>query len=451
MRGVMRSLLAFSLLCAACGPYPKQLEFTPKASLPPPVTTVKPPPGPFNGEVELTFTTDRPATVYVSTDGSDPRSTSKNRLQGDSPFKVKLNKTATVSYFASVDGKDEDLHTETWTRAGGPVGTISGVVVVGEFAVGKDVGVLRNAEALSLKKPAMAGEIPFEFKNVMTGTHRLTALADRNGDGQLIPFIDFQSATETVTLDLADPFKASAENVRLYLGTSPPELCTMKGTITLPRPPAGQILSVNVLGADAFSAISDPMALLNQLQNGYRVGTAAGQTDYPYVVTDLKPGTYMAVPSLLGLGAGGLATTFIFNPLGAVNCKAGETATADVTFGPAGLNGAATLNPPLAPDAGFTIGVVASRNSSIQTGIQAVLMPAPFIRDPQTGELRGGFAAQALRANTSFPTRVFVANGPTANPVTDALLWVVNPFAPQPPHTTVQTGTGDATVDITVP
>ena len=74
--------LAFAALLFACGPTPGPFTFTPNAEVPPPKTTVDPPPGPFNGDVTLTFTTDRPATVYLSTDGSDPRTTSKGRTDG---------------------------------------------------------------------------------------------------------------------------------------------------------------------------------------------------------------------------------------------------------------------------------------------------------------------------------------------------------------------------------
>ena len=116
------------------------------------VTKVTPPAGPFNGEVELTFTTDLPATIFVSIDGEDPRLTSKGRIEGESPLKLKLTATTEVKYFASVGGRDEDLHVEKWIRAGPAVGTISGVVVVGNFGLGKQVGVTRNAQTLKLKK-----------------------------------------------------------------------------------------------------------------------------------------------------------------------------------------------------------------------------------------------------------------------------------------------------------
>jgi hypothetical protein len=42
-----------------------------------PVTTLSPAPGPFNDKVTVTFATNMPATVYVTTDGSDPKNETK--------------------------------------------------------------------------------------------------------------------------------------------------------------------------------------------------------------------------------------------------------------------------------------------------------------------------------------------------------------------------------------
>ena len=103
----MRSLVPLVALLVACGQTPLPAKFEPNAGFPPPSTKVTPPPGPFNGEVELTFTTELPATVFVSVDGSDPRTTSKGRLEGPCPLKLKLCKTTTRKYFASEPGRDE--------------------------------------------------------------------------------------------------------------------------------------------------------------------------------------------------------------------------------------------------------------------------------------------------------------------------------------------------------
>ena len=449
-------LLAVGLGLAflSCGQTPLPGKFEPSASFPPPVTKVTPPAGPFNGEVELTFSTDFPATVYVSIDGSDPRTTSKGRIQGPSPLKVKLTQSTEVKYFASINGRDEELQTGKWLRAGGPVGTISGVVVVGDFGIGKLVGVTRNAQTMPLIKPTKASEVPFTFTGLQPGAHRLQAILDRDADGRLIPFLDFQSMTETVTLDFKDPYKASVENVRLYLGASAPELCTIAGTITLPNPPPGQNPQISAISPDGFLGGADPQALLAQLQRGYRIFTAPGQTEYPYVITDLKPGRYVPVPLLLGFEAGGLAMNFLANPLKSINCIAGETAISNHAFGPVTLNGTAIVKAASTPAGGFTYGVIAAKNFSLTTGIQAVLMPAVFGRDPTSMDLNAAFGAQALRANSSFSLRVFVngAPGSTAgNPIVDALAWVINPFAPQPPHATVNVTALDQTVTVTVP
>ena len=54
-------------------------------------------------------------------------------------------------------------------------------------------------------------------------------VAIRDGDGQLWPLFDLTSDPLLVMLDLADPFKASAEGVRLYLASSGPGLATLTG------------------------------------------------------------------------------------------------------------------------------------------------------------------------------------------------------------------------------
>src|SRR5436190_911750 len=103
MRAFPRTFtVTLALLLFSCGqPPPTPAKFEPLANLPPPATQATPAPGPFNGEVEVTFTTDFPATIYVSLDGSDPRTTRKGRLEGPSPLKVKLTQTTGVSYFAN--------------------------------------------------------------------------------------------------------------------------------------------------------------------------------------------------------------------------------------------------------------------------------------------------------------------------------------------------------------
>lgn len=447
-------LLSFSLALAgaalvACGTQPLPLAVEPDAVLPPPKSSVSPPPGPFNGSVELTITSDRPATIYVSLDGSDPRFSAVGRLASPSPFSFTVEKTAKVRWFASADGKDEELREGDWIRACGPKGTVSGVVQVGSLAVGKELGVRRNFELKRLGSIPMAGEVAFEFKELASGAHRLQAQADRDGDGQLFPVVDLSSDVQSVTLDLEDPFKACAENLRLYLGASQKGLGTIKGIITLPRPAANQNLQISAVDAAGFGQGADMAALLRQLQAGDRVFTNATDTEYPYAITDLQPGRYVPVPALMGFGSGGLAVNFIADPLRPVNVMADAEATADFAFGPVTLAGNASWTPATAPT-GLPLAFVAARSVSISQGMQVLLMPAVFVQDGTTGTWNAGFGGQALRSNSTFSIRVFPPD-PANQPLVAALTWAINPFAPQPPHATVSLGTQDATVAVTVP
>lgn len=442
--------LAAAALFAACGQTPGPLQLEPWAELAPPTVKASPPAGPFNGEITITFEASRPATIYVSTDGSDPRETSVGRLEGESPFTLTVSKTTTIKYFASVRGKDGALGEGTWTRAGGPAGTISGVVVVGGYAVGKEVGLFRNTTLERLGTPMMRTELPFSFSGLRTGTHRLTAVSDRNDDGQLVPFLDFTSDTTSIELDLEDPYKAGPENVRIYLGASGSGLGTLRGTITLPKPPALQTLQMSVLDPSALQGGLDPQALLQQLQGGYRILTTPDESEYPYVITDLQPGRYTPVPSLLGFGNGGVAINLLANPLRPVTIVADEETIADFAFGPVTLSGDVVLGPMSAPTGGLAFGIVAARIVSITDGVQAVLMPVLFTQDTMTNTSRASYSGSALKGNTTVSLRVFTnANG--ANPIGDALQWVINPFSSTPAHAQVSVQQADVVKDLTLP
>jgi hypothetical protein len=448
-------VVAAALACFGCGG-PGPLVPIPNATLPPPAVKATPAPGPFNGSTTVTLTSDRDdAVIYYSTNGKDPRSSSTGRVSGPSPLTVTLDQTTTIRAFASSGGRDGDLFEGQWIRAGGPAGTITGVVVVGSYAASYEVGLSMNGQTDSLGKPGTPKEIPFSFDKLQSGTYRLMALADRNGDGNFIPFIDFQSDVTTITLDLTDPFKASAENVKIYLGASSSGLGTLKGTITLPRPPQFQNLQVSVLSPSALSGGAgglDPQALLQQLQNGYRILTNQTDTTYPYVITNLQPGQYVPVPSLMGFGAGGLAVNFIANPLRPVTIKADQETVADFAFGPVTLVGGVTVKStsPLLPSPPIAYGFMAAKSISILDGMQAVLMPLLFTPDGTTGDMKSSYAGQAIRANASVALRVFT-NANNAQPVTDSIQWLLTPFGGQPPHATVQTTTQDLTQDVTVP
>ncbi|MGV3621608.1 MAG: chitobiase/beta-hexosaminidase C-terminal domain-containing protein [Archangium sp.] len=443
----LHALLCVAVFALACGQKPGPLELEPNAELGPPQIQADPPAGPFNGEITVTFTADRPATIYLSTNGEDPRTSSVGRQSGESPLTVTMKADTTVKYFSSVGGKDSELQEGTWTRAGGPKGTISGVVVVGGFAVDKEVGLYRNSSLERLGTPTMPTEIPFTFTGLQTGNHRLTAISDRNEDGQLIPFLDFQSDTTTIELDLEDPYKAGPENVRIYLAASGSGLGTLRGTITLPKPPALQNLQMSLLDPSALTGGLDPTTLLQQLQNGYRIFTTPDQSEYPYVITDIMPGRVTPVPSLLGFNNGGIAINLLANPLQPVTIQADQETIANFAFGPVTISGDLALGSMSAPQGGLGFGIVAARAISLTEGVQAVLMPVIFTQDQMTQTSRSSFSGAAFRSNTTVSLRVFTGT----SAITDAFSWVINPLGGTPAHVTVQTGTSDVVKDITLP
>jgi hypothetical protein len=446
----LRSIVPLLFVCAACGKLPAKVDPEPPAPPPVPVTTLTPPPGPFNGKVTVKLEADLPSTVFLTTDGTDPGVEGPTRVSGPSPLTIELTRTATLTYFARTEaGGQEAPQVAKYSRAGAVGGTISGVVVVGGVAVGKEVVLQADGVQTSLGSTPDAGELPFVLTGLDTGQHRLTAMADRNGDGNFWPVIDLSSDVMVVPLDLADPYKASAENVRIYLQASQPGLCTIKGVITIPKPAIGLSLSISALSTSAFTAGFDPQVLLAQLRNGYQVIVNDTDTQYPYAITDLACGQYVPVPMLTGFGSGGLAMNFLANPLRSLNLGAGETGTANFSFGAVTLSGTATVTPPAASP-GIVYGVVSAKTFSMTTGIQGVLMPTVFLPDTATGTLKAGFAGQAMRENSTFKVRVFTSlDG--GSPLTTSLAWTANPLAPEPGHVNVATGTTDVTQDIVVP
>ncbi len=419
------------------------------AGLAPLEVTVSPPPGTFGGAVTLTITCASPATIYVTTDGSDPVTTSATRIEGPSPFKVTLTKSSTVKYFASAGGRDGPAKEGTWVRVA-PPGTISGVVVVGEFATGKKLAVSTGSGAMiDLGKPAGPGEVPFSRAGLSNGTYRLVAYSDRNQDGQIVPLIDFASDPVTVSLDSSDTAKAGVEDVRLYLGASTAGLGTLSGVIALPKPPAFQNLQMSLLSPDALVAgASDPMALLQQLQSGYRIFTNTTDTEYPYVLTGLKPGSVIGVPSLFGFGNGGIALNLLANPLKPVRIVADQEVNQNYAFGPVNITGQVTVKAASAPQGVVAFGVVAGRSTSLSDGVQALLMPIVLVKDSASGEAKGAYAGSAIRANQLLSLRVFT-DPQTA--LVSALTWAVSPFSVQPAHASVKPMSNDVVQDITVP
>jgi len=451
----MRSfaLIPALLWLAACGGTPKVDTRIPT----PPRTTLAPAPGPFNDRVTVTLTSDLPATVYVTTDGSDPSMDSPARKSGPSPLGLELAATSTLRYYAvsTADGLAETPGTAVYTRAGGAPGSISGEVVFATVAVGKKVAVSLDRETpVELGTPTDAGTLPFRFENVADGTHRLRAWADRDGSGTFAPVLDLLSDPVTVEIDSTDEFKASAEGVKLLLAASEETLCTITGTVTFGQPPVGQSLSIAALSGDALTqGASDPAALLQQLQNGYQVFTNETDTRYTYAITNLEPGSYIPLAILTGLGAGGAALNFQGRAL-PVTCGAGDTLVRDFTFGRVTLSGSASFTPP-ADAPGFVYGIVAGKtlNTNFLSpdvgSFQAVLMPTVFAPGATAGTLTGGFGSLALKEAAPWSLRAFPSTD-AQNPFVAALPWLLPPIvggSNAPPHDTFSTTTVDVQRD----
>jgi hypothetical protein len=447
MRTALRVTLPVLLLLAACG-QPKIDTRIP----PVPRTTLSPEPKPFNDRVTVTLTADIPSTVYVTTDGTDPKVEGPNRKSGPSPLGLELAATTQLRYYAvsDEDALEETPGTALYTRAGGAPGSVSGEVVFATVAVGKAVAVsLDGAAPVVLGTPTEAGSLPFAFDGVEAGTHRLRAWADRDGNGSFVPVLDLASPQASVELDLEDPFKASAEGVKLYLAASESGLCTLTGTVTFSRPPVGQSLSIAAVSPSALGNNADAASLLAQLQNGYQVFTNDTDVAYPYVLTNLEPGSYVPLAILTGLGAGGAALNFQGNPLQSVDCDAGATQVRNFTFGGVSLSGAASYTP-ATPPTGLTYGVIAARSVSTQPGnfgaVQAVMMPTVFTQGATAGTLAGGFGAVCLKENANWSMRAFPSTDAT-NPLVASLQWIVQVLGGPAPHATFTTQSADVQKD----
>ena len=434
-------LLALGTL-AACGRTFLDDAFPDAAAVPPPPdagpppvpakTTLDPLPGPFNGEVEVTAKTDKPATLYFTLDSSDPRTSATRRWQ-DTPVKITFQQTTTFSFYShTAEGADEDSRSVVYVRAGGPKGTVSGVVVVDGNALNQPVGIAADLSVTMLGTPTKKEEMPFSIEGFGTGTHQLVPFADLNGDGTYIPFLDMGGKTFSFTLDLTDPAKSSIEGVKLYLGTSQPGLCTLRGNVTFPAPVPNQNLSVAALDPNMLQGTTDPQTLLTAFSQGYRVTTNATDTVYPYEILDLAPGNYMPVPALIGI-LGGLSLNLVADLNGTRNCPAGGVATADFKFGQVSLTGTVTYTPPATTF--YAWGAVVARNITLSGGsitAQVILMPT-ILFPSGTTDLQGGFTAVALLDDQSFDLRAFTnldAGG--GNPFAAAFAWAMNPFSPLP-------------------
>lgn len=457
-----RALLVLASLLAACGR--TFLDPTPAEPMPPDAsvaavparTTLDPPPGPFNGEITVLVTTDRPATVFYVLGGDDPK-TSPDVQAKESPFSLTFAETTTLGlYSRTPEGALEDVHSVVYVRAGGPKGTVSGILVVGGTALGHEAGIAADLQSETLGKLTSKGELPFQVTGLATGTHRLVGWADTNEDGRFSPFSDLTGSPYGFALDLDDPFKASLEDVRLYVGTSQPGLCTIKGTVSFPKPVPQQNLAVAALDPSGFTPGGggggvDPQTLLAAFANGYRVTTNATDTKYPYEILDLQPGQYLPVPALLGSGLG-LSANLLLELSTRRSCEADTTVTADFSFGQVALEGTIAYTP--ASPAFFAYGTVVARNLRFSMGgigAQVVLMPALLLTDGTA--LTGTFSAVALKDDQLFDVRAFTNLDASAagNPVADALSWAFNPFSPLKPQATFTAKPPSQTVALTAP
>ncbi len=454
----VHGLLAVGLMLVGCGRPPASLEpiggggieepipVAPVA----PITTLSPAPAPFNDKLTVKLSTDREATVFLTLDGSDPQLASAERIERAAPFTVELTKTTTLRYFAkTAEGGLEPPRSGEYVRAGGPKGTVRGVVQVGAAAVGLSLALSVDGQLTALPKATAPGPVPFFVEKVGDGTHRLVAVADRDGDGNFLPLLDLLSDPVLVAIELKDPFKAAVENVVIFLGASAPEKGTIHGTVTIPDPPLGQALTVAAVSPSQLTAGADPSKLLELLQSGDRMLTRADQTKYPYAITDLAPGRYTTMPILGGLGTSGASLNLLVNPLRTVEVKAGGDATMDHAFGPVHLSGTLTLKAN-AQSPFFTYAIVVAKSFSLTGGAQALFMPVLILHTPGATTQRGTYGGGALRANQTFQLRVFTSEA-SANPIADALVWALTPFGGAPPHGSVSTASNDVIYDLTLP
>lgn len=412
-----------------------------------PETTLDPPPGVFNGALTVTMTSDRPANIVYTLDGSDPKD-SKKKIEEPSPVTLELTATTKLTFYADAGGNTEPVRQVDYIRAGGAKGTASGVIVVDTIALDRGIALFSDNVQTTFPAVTEKTEIPFLVTGLKSGQHRLRAMADRDGDGSFVPVLDLSSSTYNFQIDLNDPFKSSVEGVRLYLGASEEGLCTLRGEITVPDAGLGESVSISALGGDAFSGGTDPSALLGMLQNGYQVFARDGTDVYPYAITDLEPGMYIPVPLRTTFGNGGLGMNLIANILSPVQCRAGQVRTADFKFGVAGLSGTIAFTP-AEPAGGIVWGMVVAKQTTLMNGIQVVLMPVLFSSADDEGTLNARYAGTGLRKG-GFSLRVFTSLD-EENPLTSALSWAINPLSQVPAHATIDVGSADVVQDFILP
>jgi hypothetical protein len=447
--------------------------------------TADPPPETFNGTLTVTLTTDKPAEILATIDGSDPHTESASRLTGQSTLKLTLSATTIIRVFSRTPGGAESAaESLQYTWAGGTPGTASGFMLDGTLVQ-------------TFPPPTAPGQIPWTVTGLQTGSHTVQAAADRNGDGQFIPVLDLFSSTVSFIIDTSDPFHAAAENVDLYLGASPSGLCTIEGTITVPGAAFGESVTVNAFNAGSLlsglgigggsGGIPGPMGtpdggtftgggssdagsagglnaqdILSELENGYQVFATPGTDDYPYAITNLQPGSYVVIPLLTSL-ASGFSLDLLANPFSPLNCTPGAVLTQNFKFGPVNLSGTVTLTPATNPGS-FVYGIVATREFDFSTGIQAILMPT-FFAPSSGGDFTANFGSGGLEESSSYSMRAFTSADPSTSssggsssplgpggniltgggPILSAFTWALDPLSSTPAEVSFSTTSSNVT------
>jgi hypothetical protein len=438
--------LAFAACAAAaCGRTPVTF---------PPVTTVEPAGGPFAGHVVVKLTTDVPAVVRWTLDGSDPRKGGAAVQQAPAPVELRFDETQLLTYSSAEMhyGRPEEPRGLLFERVGPEPGTIAGKVMVDGPAVGKRVALIVNTpqgrKQRELAASARRGELEFLLEGLGSGDYALRAVADVDGDGNFFPFLDLASDPASVTLDVTDLRRAGAENVVLYLGKSKPGLATLRGTITVPRPEDGRPLSLLLLDPGALTGGMDPAQFLQQLgAPAFFAVTTQAQTRYPYSVTDLEPAQYLPVPVLGSLGLGGAHLNLLVEPLKTVDLGPDDVATVDFAYGPATLSGAVHLTG-VTDATGLPYGALALRPQRVSLSFQ-VAFALVFFQPDANGDLVADYRAEAL-AERDWAVKVFARrHASDPEPLGAALAWALNPFGGA--GDVVVPVRGDATQDLTVP
>jgi len=389
-----------------------------------PVTTVAPAVGSFNGTLAVTLTADKPATVFATLDGADPRVEGPSRLSGPSPLVVTLEATTTVRYYAASGSVDEPVQSATWVRVGGASGTIAGTVRVAAPYAGRPLLLEHDDAVVTLQESAIAGDVPFLIEGAGTGRHRVRAVVDLDGNGAA-GGADAGSEQLTVDLDLSEPMRASAEKLVLHLGVSErADRCAFGGVAQVAAAASGQSLGVSMI--DPVAVLSSlagggsANAALALLQGGDQVALRTGVTDYPWSIADLEPRSLVPLASITSLTLAGL--NLHLQSQAAATCAAGQSKALDWSFGGAALTG--RLSVPLA--AGPVAVLAARRTGGLSPG--AILSKESLITSVQlapatdTARLEADWRLGGLQPSTRYQLRVFTGQ---QTALTDALAWAL--------------------------